>query len=221
MRVLGLYAKRPDAGRVKTRLAAETSPGWAAAVADAFLRDTADRLAAVADSRFLVHDPPDAGPFFAELAAGRYALEPQAPGDLGERLACFVKGRFAAGATAVVLVGTDSPTLLPALVRQAFGELEAADVVLGPAADGGYYLLGCSRWLPHLFEGVAWSTPRVLADTVARLTGSERLALLPPWYDVDTLQDWWLLRGHLAALRRAGLDPGVPRTERLTREPVP
>src|SRR5436190_11924308 len=127
-RVLGLYAKRPDAGRVKTRLAAETSPAWAAAVADALLRDTADRLAAVADARFLVHDPPDAGPFFAELAAGRYALEPQAPGALGERLAAFVAGRFAVGATAVVLVGADSPTLPPELVRQAFAELDAADV---------------------------------------------------------------------------------------------
>src|SRR5262249_38779430 len=146
MRVLGLYAKRPDAGRVKTRLAAETSPGWAAAVADAFLRDTADRLAASADRRFLVHDPPAATPLFAELAGGRYDLEPQGPGDLGRRLAAFTARRFEAGAAAVVLVGADSPTVPPAFVERAFEELRAANVVLGPAADGGYYLLGCSRW---------------------------------------------------------------------------
>ena len=116
----------------------------------------------------------------------------------------------------MVLVGTDSPTLPLVLVEQAFQELEQADVVLGPATDGGYYLVGCGRRLPPIFEGVAWSSSRTLTDTIARLADpSWRLALLPPWYDVDTGDDWQMLRGHLAAMRRAGLDPGIPHTAAL------
>jgi glycosyltransferase A (GT-A) superfamily protein (DUF2064 family) len=120
-------------------------------------------------------------------------------------------------ADAVVLVGTDSPTLPVAFVEQAFAELRQADVVLGPATDGGYYLLGCARRLPPIFDGIAWGSSAVFRDTVARLTDPEwRLAVLPPWYDVDTLDDWRMLQGHMAALRRAGIDPGAPHTERLT-----
>jgi glycosyltransferase A (GT-A) superfamily protein (DUF2064 family) len=112
--------------------------------------------------------------------------------------------------------------LPPAIVEQAFEELKTADVVLGPAMDGGYYLLGCARKLPPIFEGVAWGSPTVLADTLARLADRAwRVALLPPWYDVDTLDDWHLLRGHALALRRAGIDPGLPRTERLLSCPPP
>ena len=90
-------------------------------------------------------------------------------------------------------------------------------MVLGPAHDGGYYLIGCGRRLPPVFEEISWGSSRVLAETVERLNDPAwRLALLPPWYDVDTLENWWMMRGHLAALRRAGIDPGAPRTESLS-----
>jgi glycosyltransferase A (GT-A) superfamily protein (DUF2064 family) len=134
-------------------------------------------------------------------------------------MADFIGRRLADGAESVVLVGADSPTLPVDYVGRAFDALGRADVVLGPALDGGYYLLGCGRRLPPVFDGVAWGTGRVLAQTVARLADpSWRLALLPPWYDVDAPADWRLLCGHLAALRRAGIDPATPRTEALARE---
>jgi rSAM/selenodomain-associated transferase 1 len=216
MRVLGLFAKQPLPGQVKTRLAAAISPAGAARVARAFLDDLLDRLTVVAAQRLLAFAPPEAESFFASLARGRFALTPQAGGDLGRRLAAFFADQIRAGAERTVVLGTDSPTLPLDHVEQAFRELEHADVVLGPATDGGYYLVGCARRLPPIFDGIAWGTPRVLADTVARLAAPHwRLALLPPWYDVDTLDDWQALRGHLAALRRAGLDPGVPHTEAL------
>jgi hypothetical protein len=221
-RVLGLFAKRPDPGRVKTRLAARASPEWAVRVADAFLRDSLARLSGIAGRRVVAFAPDDARSFFADLVGDRFALVRQVQGDLGRRLSAFIAGELEAGAPAVVVVGTDSPTLPPALVEQAFRELERADVVLGPATDGGYYLVGCAGRLPPLFDGMAWSSRRVLADTVARLADPGwRLAVLPPWYDVDTLDDWWMLCGHLAALRRAGIDPGVPLTETLTQSPLP
>jgi rSAM/selenodomain-associated transferase 1 len=222
MRVLGLFAKRPEPGQVKTRLAAAASPSWAAGVAAAFLQDALDRLSPVTAHRILVFDPPDAVGFFAELVRDRFSLVPQEPGDLGQRMSGFLAGQFRQGATAVVLVGTDSPTLPMEYVERAFAELQRVPVVLGPATDGGYYLIGCVPPLPPLFEGVRWSTPHVLGDTAARLAAAGlRVALLPPWYDVDTLDDWRLLQGHLALLRRAGVDPGVPRTEQLAREPHP
>jgi rSAM/selenodomain-associated transferase 1 len=218
-RTLGVFAKRPTPGAVKTRLAAESSADWAAAVAAAFLQDVMDRLSAVAARRVLAFAPPDALPYFTELVRGRFVLTPQSDGDLGRRMACFFAEQLAAAAGPVVLVGTDSPTLPDELVEEAFRRLERADVVLGPAADGGYYLIGCARRPPPVFDGIVWGGPRVLLDTVARLPADSRLALLPPWYDVDTLADWFALSGHLAALRRAGIAPDVRHTERLPPPP--
>lgn len=215
--VLGLFAKWPQPGAVKTRLAAETSSEWAARVAAAFLQDTLDRLAAFPARRILVFAPRAAATAaFTALAAGRFILTPQIEGTLGQRMAAFFQQHLRAGAGKVVLLGTDSPTLPLALVEQAFRELDRADLVLGPATDGGYYLIGCGSRLPPVFDGITWSGSGVLAETVARLEDPTwTLALLPPWYDVDTLADWRMLRGHLRALRRAGIDPQAPRTEEL------
>ena len=137
-------------------------------------------------------------------------------------MAAFFAAQFENGVRATVLVGTDSPTLPLEFVDQAFDRLEGAEVVLGPATDGGYYLVGCAGRVPPIFEGIAWGESRVLAETIARLSDPAcRLAMLPPWYDVDTLDDWRMLVGHLAALRRAGIDPRAPNVEALagTRPP--
>jgi rSAM/selenodomain-associated transferase 1 len=205
-RVLGIFAKRPVPGQVKTRLAAETSPAWAAEVARAFLLDTLARMSSMAVRRVLAFAPANAKPYFAEIVQDRYELESQGDGDLGQRMSAFFTRQRDSGASATVLIGTDSPTLPVAYVQQAFAALESADVVLGPATDGGYYLIGCGKRLPPIFTGIRWSSDSVLAETVAKLTEPDwKLAVLPPWYDVDTLTDWRMLQGHLAALRKAGL----------------
>jgi hypothetical protein len=213
--VLGLMAKEPVAGRVKTRLAAGTSPAFAARVAEAFLLDQLERLQVVAARRLLVYDPPAAAAYFRSACPPGWELSPQTPGDLGTRLRAIFAAQFDRGAHAVVLVGTDSPTLPMALIAAAFERLADHDLVLGPATDGGYYLIGLRQPKLTLFEGIDWGTATVLAQTVARLEEGARLALLPPWYDVDTLDDWQALAGHLAALIRAGTDPGLPRTRHL------
>jgi rSAM/selenodomain-associated transferase 1 len=203
-------------------------------VATAFLLDTVERLAQIDVARVLAFTPAAAHDYFAEIGRGRFHLLPQIEGDLGQRMAAFFGAQFGAGAAALVLVGTDSPTLPLSFIVQAFQELQTAEVVIGPSTDGGYYLIGCvarSRLfqgmdrntpfgepptLPPVFAGISWGAQTVLSETVAALHDSEfRLALLPPWYDVDTLDGWRMLQGHVAALRRAGLDPGVPNTERL------
>src|SRR5437016_2253114 len=187
-RVLGVFAKQPIAGQVKTRLAAATSADWAARVAEAFLVDALTRLRALEVERVVAFAPTSAQAYFGGIVHGRFTLVPQAEGDLGRRMAAFLTDRLQAGAEAVVLVGTDSPTVPLAYIDQAFHELAHAEVVLGPALDGGYYLIGCARRLPPLFEGIPWGSSSVLGATVARLALTDlRLALLPPWYDVYTL----------------------------------
>ena len=153
----------------------------------------------------------------ARLVGPEMSLEPQSEGDLGQRLERFIVGRLDDGAERVVVIGTDSPTLPPKFIERAFAELGDADLILGPATDGGYYLVGCRRRLP-IFDGIAWGRDSVLAETIGRLSDPRwRLALLPPWYDVDTPEGWAMLRGHVLAMRRAGIDPQIRRTEALMR----
>src|SRR5438105_9975122 len=152
--ILGIFAKQPTPGQVKTRLAAATSPEFAAQVADAMLRDTLDRLAAIDAERWLVFSPSDAETEMAEIAESRYRLTPQGDGDLGQRLRRFFHEQMRHGTEQVVVVGADSPSLPINFVEQAFRELQRAEVVLGPANDGGYYLIGCARRVPSAFDGI-------------------------------------------------------------------
>jgi uncharacterized protein len=220
--VLGIFGKRPEPGKVKTRLAAELGPEIAAEAHEAMLFDLleawgSERFLVPGGRRVLVFAPEDAGPWFDERVPGAFALQPQAEGDLGGRMRAFFEGEFEDGASKVVLIGSDSPTLDPSIVVSAFLCLETKDVVIGPSADGGYYLVGCRPPVPGIFEGIDWSTPRVLGQTIDRLRDTGRsLAVLPPWYDVDTPEDWRALAGHVRAMRRAGMaGEGWPRVEAL------
>jgi rSAM/selenodomain-associated transferase 1 len=212
-RVLGIFAKEPIPGQVKTRLAEQTSPAWAARVGAAFLFDAVERWSGFPARRVLAFAPSTADAYFSQVVQGRFELLPQGAGDLGDRMGRFFEIQLRNGAEAIVLIGTDSPTLPLDLVERAFEELGRTDVVLGPATDGGYYLVGCARRLPPIFEDIRWSNEHVLKETIARLRDPAwRVSVLPPWYDVDTLADWRMLRGHLAALQRAGVDPGLKYT---------
>jgi uncharacterized protein len=212
-RVLALFAKWPQLGDAKTRLG-----NRGAEMARAFLLDSVERFSHIDARRVLAFSPAGAEKQFADLVQGKFGLVPQLPGDLGQRLSGFLEGQLRTGAEAVVFLGADSPTLPLEYVADAFTLLETADVVLGPATDGGYYLLGCGRRVPPIFDRIAWGTTGVLGDTIAALNDPEwRVALLPPWYDVDTPADWDMLCGHVAALRRCGIDPQLPHTESLMR----
>lgn len=221
---LGIFAKRPDPGRVKTRLAREYDDAFAARVAEAMLLDTIDlwgssAFLAPGGRRVVVFDPPDSGDWFDARVPASFALQPQAEGDLGERMRSFFEGEFAEGAKRVVLIGADSPTLDPSFVISAFLCLENQDIVIGPAVDGGYYLIGCRGKTPPIFGGIDWSSSRVLGQTIDRLYGVDAsLSALPPWYDVDSADDWDTLVGHVRAMKRSGMDPRLPRIEALIAE---
>jgi rSAM/selenodomain-associated transferase 1 len=215
-RTLGFFARQPEPGRVKTRLAARLSAGLAAQLYEAFLHDLLDRYSTLEVRRVVAFTPEASHPYFQDLVRQRYELVPQVTGDLGTRMTAFFDQEFRSGARNVVLLGTDSPTLPEAHVVQAFTELARCDVVLGPSTDGGYYLIGCARPVPELFVAIDWSTSHVLEQTMVRVRRlGLRLALLPPWYDIDTLEDLACLRGHLDALDYAGLAPPLPNTHAI------
>jgi uncharacterized protein len=212
LRQLGVFAKYWQPGEVKTRLAAQWGDVAASRMYRGFLVAILNRFGMLAERRVLAFTPLERRNEFAELAAARWELEPQAAGDLGQRMRGYFEVAFAAGADRVVLVGSDSPTVPCVFVERAFALLETHDVALGPTHDGGYYLVGAVRRVPPIFEGVAWSTPHVWEQTMEQIRRAGLShATLPPWYDVDEPTDLARLRAELASRR------GEPEMEDLAR----
>ncbi|MEM1139454.1 MAG: TIGR04282 family arsenosugar biosynthesis glycosyltransferase [Pseudomonadota bacterium] len=197
---LVIFAKAPHIGRAKTRLAADIGP----VEAQRFYRDqvakTVRRLAADAPWQTILAVTPDhtidpIRRLFPDVTG--LALIPQGRGNLGARMQS-VFDRLPPGP--VIIVGTDCPELKASHVAQAFKELGNQPVVFGPAADGGYYLIGQRRSpaVLRLFEGVRWSSAYTLDDTLANMPFGTRAARLETLADVDTGADY------KAYLRRVG-----------------
>lgn len=214
----GMFVKYPEPGRVKTRLAAAIGDSAAAVLYSGFLSDLIQRFGTTGTRRVLAYSPADpvSREFFERQSAGRFELWPQPDADLGTRMRLFFE---AFGPEPVVLIGSDSPTLPTETPQFALSLLQNqdADVVLGPSTDGGLYLIGLNqqRQTWPIFDGINWSTSRVLDQVVRRLQRSRaRLKVLPLWYDIDEPADLDFLRGHLSALPFSleGPLPDVPAT---------
>ena len=200
---VAVMAKVPGLAPVKSRLSPALSPNQATELYRCFLLDRLDAVAALpAVSGVVAYTPPEAGAAMRALAPPGFRLLPQEGDDLGERLSNVMRGLLADGHPAVLAIDSDSPTLPMAHVLEAARLLtdQAADVVLGPCDDGGYYLIGLRAAQPALFRGIPWSTSAVLAATltVARRLGL-RAHLLPTWFDVDTDADLTRLHAELTA----------------------
>lgn len=194
----GIFAKYWQPGTVKTRLAASIGAEAAARVHRACLETLLGRFAGIAGRCVLAFTPFERRAEFANVAGEQWALEPQESGDLGRRITRHFALAFAGGAAPVVLIGSDSPTLPAALVLEAFDRLTTgADAVFGPTDDGGYYLVGLSRPMFELFEGIAWGTSDVWPQTIERAAGC-RYDVLARWYDIDTHADLARLHDELA-----------------------
>ncbi len=201
--VVLMRAPRPGFG--KTRLAAGVGVDAAGRLARAFVADTLALATAGPWRPLVAFTPPEAAAEVAALAPGA-TLAPQVDGDLGARIRGALDAALrAAHDGPAVLIGSDTPDLDPALVARAFTALRGgADIVLGPADDGGFYLAGVRRTHPRMFDGVEWSTRRVFDQALAaaaRLGWS--LAVLPPWGDVDDATSLAALAARLAASSRA------------------
>ncbi|MEK6262830.1 MAG: TIGR04282 family arsenosugar biosynthesis glycosyltransferase [Planctomycetota bacterium] len=213
MKTLGLFGKHPLPGHVKTRLADEVGTEVATKLYAAFMDDLAFRFRAAGDNRILGFWPTDSVDFFDQYVKLGYELWPQPEGDLGQKIISFYKYALKEEGSRAVLIGSDSPTLPSEFVDQAFELLNEVDCVLGPATDGGYYLIGLRRPSPALFENIAWSGANVLVQTVQRATTAGlSLNLLTPWYDVDDLKGLQVLAGHIRAMTHAGQTHPCPVT---------
>ncbi|MEX2139549.1 MAG: TIGR04282 family arsenosugar biosynthesis glycosyltransferase [Pirellulales bacterium] len=199
---LAIFAKYWTPGEAKTRLAKTLGPRAASRLARAFLKTTISRLATVNATRYLVVSPDSSRRAFEHIARGRFQVALQRTGALGERLQHWFESRFTAGATRVVVLGADSPDVPLEYVKRAFAELQHYQAVIGPARDGGYYLLGLRDRMLPLFEGIDWGTPAVFQQTLDRLrTSLADYSVLPEWYDVDTVNDLSLLCRNLATAK--------------------
>jgi len=189
---LGLMAKAPLEGEVKTRLAPPLTAREAAALNVCFLRDMAANIDSISETEaaagLVVYTPAGAESAFAGVLPERFSLLAQRGAHLGERLCNATDDLLRQGYGAVCLINSDSPTLPGSILVRALNLLakDGDRVVLGAAEDGGYYLIGLKHAHRNLFNEIAWSTSDVLARTRQRAAEIDLpVELLPPWYDVD------------------------------------
>ncbi|SDM12429.1 hypothetical protein SAMN05421823_110236 [Catalinimonas alkaloidigena] len=183
-----IFVKNPVLGQVKTRLARTLGDERALQIYRRLLAHTL-AITAPLPCRKLVFYADYIAPGDLWAQAG-YEQNLQADGDLGQRMHAAFQTAFAAAAPRVVVIGSDCWELTTAHLEEAFQRLRTHEAVIGPAHDGGYYLLGLQRAIPALFAHKAWSTAHVLPDTLADLTRLQlRYALLPALSDVDEAAD--------------------------------
>lgn len=192
-KALIIFAKRPVAGKVKTRLTPPLLPEEGAELYRCMLGDTLAKAARLAglDQYLFYEEEARAAAYFSGIAGGMTCL-PQQGRNLGERMAEAFRRLFAESYGAVAVIGTDSPDFPPEFVREAFRLLESgqADAVFGPSEDGGYYLLAMKRLHNGLFRDVPWSSGVVLQKSLEHAAAAGiRVVLLPVWHDVDTAGD--------------------------------
>ena len=186
------FVKHPVMEKVKSRLAAVIGEDPAV---EAYIRFVLDILGTLGNCGVAVriyYSPHNAGdPVKAWLGQG-YGYFRQNGRDLGERMSNAFIETFKDGFKKAVLLGSDAPDLPSSNIGRAFRSLEKSGAVLGPAADGGYYLIGFrrDRFLPSVFSGINWSTRSVFDETKKKLAWHNAEAkVLPEWTDVDTIED--------------------------------
>ena len=191
-RLILLFLKAPLPGNVKSRLAAGIGEEAALGLYRMLVLDAVEMLGETNYPAHYYYSPADAGEAITSLLGAGRVLRPQAGADLGSRMEHAFHDAFAEGFSRVVLVGSDLPELDPLIISEAFDALEQEDAVLGPAADGGYYLIGFRKetMLSDVFHGIAWSTPTVFEETMKTMHANAlRVHVLPQLHDLDTAVD--------------------------------
>jgi rSAM/selenodomain-associated transferase 1 len=185
-----LFIKNPIPGKTKTRLAGDVGNEVALKMYHQLTNWTREQALGLSDvdcylyySNNVTH-----GDAWSEQD---FLKRLQHSGDLGERMLEGFRSAFEDGHKKVVIIGSDCPGIDTDYLNEAFTALDDHDVVIGPALDGGYTLLGMSKFTPTLFKNIAWSTDKVLTSTLARATAAGRtIEQLKPLSDVDYLADW-------------------------------
>lgn len=182
-----VFVKNPLAGKVKTRLGKSIGYPQAAKVYQQLLAHTKQQILGLkADVQIWYGDFVNEADLWSNAGFSKHL---QVQKDLGQRMKSAMEQAFQQGAQKVVIIGSDCPEISTAILNQAFETLQTKDAVIGPANDGGYYLLGFSKF-HNLFENIAWSTATVLPQTLAKLEAAQlSYGLLPQLVDLDNLED--------------------------------
>ncbi len=216
-RCILFFVKYPDAGAVKTRLAADIGKEPARMLYRAFVSDMLCTLRRVdADLQVFYHGGRPAE--ISDWIGGSLPVWPQKGNSLGERMLHAFYTAKKGGYSRILLVGSDIPGLRASIAEDAFSALESHCAVIGPATDGGYYLIGfrSKRIVRSAFEKIPWSTPRVLEQTLDRLENAScSVRLLPAACDIDTHADLLKAAAAIGAEPDEGPGPGTAETGRL------
>lgn len=187
-----VFARMPEKGKVKKRLAADLGEDAALELYRAFVDDLLNTLARSGLHHIICHTPKTIPQALAPWPKPDLPRFPQTGADLGERMAHAFEHGFSRGFRRLVLVGTDIPDLPESAFHQAFAALETGPAVVGPARDGGYYLIGFSAkgFDRGVFKDIQWGTGRVLEQTLDRFRAlGKKVRLLFSWNDIDTMAD--------------------------------
>ncbi len=212
---IALVCKAPIIGQTKTRLSPPLTPEECAVLSACFIRDIGASIRSLADegnvTAYAAYTPPGSEDVLRSLLPIGFRLMEQGEGDLGARMFESISGLLTAGHAGAILIGADMPTLPPLILRRAVEAVRDRDcLVLSPAQDGGYTLIGLSRPHADLFADIPWSTGEVYRLTIAR---ARKLGLpvvnVPGWYDVDDAASLQMLADELCGKRPAFADPNL------------
>jgi uncharacterized protein len=193
-----LFVKLPEKGRVKSRLASQLDGDIVLRLYECMVLDAIDMLSSGRYSFRICFDPPEASDRIRQWLGNAYSYVPQFGDDLGEKMERAFSRVFSEEVSEAVLIGSDVPGVTSTIVNEAFEALATHDSVIGPASDGGYYLIGFSKGAlcPEIFHHMIWSTAVVFEETVKRLRQASRsVHVLPELTDMDRKEDLITLLG--------------------------
>ncbi len=187
-----VFLKVPQKSRVKTRLSKFLDPEIVVDIYKNFVADILGMLNKSPYRTIVAYYPPHAQSEAVEWLGPGYTLMPQKGKNLGKRMAHAFDKMFSKGYQHVLLIGTDFPDLPESIIDETFKSLHNNDAVIGPAVDGGYYLIGfkSNTFLPQIFDDIPWGTEDVFEITVKIFQNNKfKLHVLPKWRDIDTYED--------------------------------
>jgi rSAM/selenodomain-associated transferase 1 len=191
-RCILFFVKYPERGKVKNRLAVDLTGVDIAELYRNFVLDLITMLEELCIPFHICYFPENAEKRFIAWLGNHYQYIPQEGKNLGERMQNSFVQAFLQGFHRVITIGSDSPDLPRTFIEEAFSYLKTMDSVIGPARDGGYYLIGFRKetFFKEVFADITWSTDKVFDESRARLKNAgHKTYILPPWHDIDTLAD--------------------------------
>ena len=195
--LLMVFVKYPTPGSVKQRLAQHLGSDRAAEIYKKIAETIVQKVAPASSEDYILEicfSPQEDEKLVRRWLNENEYFSPQQGSDLGARMSNAFSHAFAAGYTKALLIGSDCPDISRDIITQSFDMLKAKHIVLGPAYDGGYYLIGVREPIPELFSNIEWGTEKVLSQTIDKINAAGlSLGLLPVLRDIDRIEDLKIL----------------------------